>query len=158
MSGLCGVNSASRFRIGLQGHRPSCEHLLPLSLIWSDLLIQTCQWSVMDAVGCWSGDGYAEEPTGSRQAQNHPDAARGHLAVCFVLAAAQRLPFGERRGRFGRTHATQFDRFPGLPLAGHVIRVLQSICLLLAQRQFPPSRQNVRKVLSRPSRFAAAWT
>jgi len=50
----------------------------------------------MDAISSWSDDGYVEEPTGSCQAQNHPDATRGHLPVCFVLAAAQRLSFGER--------------------------------------------------------------
>ena len=74
-------------------------------------------------------------------------AARRDFAVRAVLAAAQRLPLGERRGRFRVCDAPQLDRLPVLPLARHVVRLLQSVRLLLAQRQFSRRRENVRPSL-----------
>lgn len=59
--------------------------------------------------------------------------ASGGVAFRPVLAASQCLPFGERCGSFGVGDASQFDRFPLLPLAGYVFRVLQPIRLLLAE-------------------------
>ena len=70
--------------------------------------------------------------------------AGGHITVRSLLAAAQRLPFGERCRRVRIGQPPQFDRFPRLPLAGHVFSLLQSVRLLLAQREFPRRSQNLR--------------
>ena len=62
-------------------------------------------------------------------------AVGGHIALCSVLVTAQRVPLGERRRRLGIRDAAQFYGLLGLPLVGHVIRLLQPVCILLAERQ-----------------------
>ena len=99
--------------------------------------------SVMAAILCWRRDGQAEDSAGSSQTENDPDAVGGGIAFCLLLVAVERLPFGERRGLICRPDATQFNRVPRLSLAGHVVRVLQPVRLLLAQHQLPRRRQNV---------------
>ena len=50
--------------------------------------------AVVEAFGGGRRDGRAALAPGPGQAQDHPDAARRHLALRLLLAASQRLPPG----------------------------------------------------------------
>ena len=78
----------------------------------------------------------------------NPSAFGGDIAVCPVLAPSQRLSLGVRRGRFRLGQPSQLDHLPHLSLFRHVQRVLQSICLLLVERQLSSRGQDVWPIVS----------
>lgn len=60
-----------------------------------------------------------------------------HKPVCSLLASVECLPLGERRWGIRFCHPSQFYGVLSMSLAGHVFCLLQSVRLLLAQRQLP---------------------